>query len=664
MKRNMKYIALGCIFALGLTSCEDWLDVNVDEDSPNNQSALVSNRLPWIQKFYMYGAGTTNMRTACQAGVYYSNNGNNNALAVTWNCQAGTTTTPYQSFFVTTASNLIDTYNKAEREGAYHYMAAANILHAMGFMEMLDLYGEIPYTQALGASPSPGYDDGKVIFNGCIAKLDEAIELLGKEQEATATRLSEGDMWNGGDAQKWLKMAYGLKARYLLKLSKKADLFDADAILECLAKAPQSNADNTVSPCYNSPNDVTDYMMGDPIMTNSNWDCAAYGSNQRFSKYYCDLLTDMRGAGVTDPRMTKIVPAAMCNMQLDASGKVKSYEWLRSAGVDCLDKAERLKDGGELSIQLVNFATVDKKITYEIKDNDKRNAFIAGLAGKHVYSVEGEKVTVTYAKGSSYVDATNYMYAGDTIYVNLRSNACLTGNGSVGEMNLYWHFYNNADGINAGAVGSTGSFQIRPVSDFELLTYHEMCFIKAEVYMRKGDKDKALAAYKDGIKAHIDMMQAKLTEWKGAGYENPDMWPMDENEISAYMASGAVCQNSADLTMADVMLQKYLAMGCSIENWNDMRRFNYSAGNVGDFGVVYPGYKRSPLFAGQSAITGSSPSDPTYWMRRWRLPATLELQYNAENALAANSKAFDTDVWCYPIWWDCATDDEYYGYIK
>ena len=64
--------------------------------------------------------------------------------------------------------------------------------------------------------------------------------------------------------------------------------------------------------------------------------------------------------------------------------------------------------------------------------------------------------------------------------------------------------------------------------------------------------------------------------------------------------------------------------------------------NIGSFGVVYPGYQRGPLFAGQAEITGTSPTDPMYWMRRWRLPATLELQYNATNAGAANSKAFET----------------------
>ena len=60
-------------------------------------------------------------------------------------------------------------------------------------------------------------------------------------------------------------------------------------------------------------------------------------------------------------------------------------------------------------------------------------------------------------------------------------------------------------------MGSTGSFQLRPVSDFEIMTYHEACFIKAEVLFRQGKKAEALAAYKEGIKAHIDYMQKKLT---------------------------------------------------------------------------------------------------------------------------------------------------------
>ncbi len=661
MKKIKYIIALSCILIVSATSCKDWLDVNTDPDLPNNKSALISNRLPWIQKYYMYSAGVTNMRTACQAGVYYSYNGNNNALGVTWECKAGSTTTSYQTWFVQSAANLNDLYSAAETEGAYHYMAAANVIHAMGFMQMLDLYGEMPYTEALGASPSPAYDDGKTIFNGCIAKLDKAIELFGKEQEPGATIFASGDLWNNGDVSKWIKLCYGLKARYLLKLSKKTDLFNPDLILECLSKAPQSNEDNTQARCYNSASDKVSYLLDDPIMTNANWDFVAYGNTQRISKYYYDLLTNMRGAGVEDPRMTKIVPATMSNIRLE-EGKVSSYTWLRSQGVDVYGEAKRLTVGGATSIQLPTYADVDKEVAYEITDADERTKFIAGIAANNSYTVTDNIVKVTYKAGSLYVASANYKFAGDTVYVNLRNNSTLTGNSDMGELDMNWYYTNKAK--EQGAIGSTGSFQVRPNSDYEVLTYHEMCFIKAEVYMRKGNSGEALDAYKAGIKAHIDMMQTKLTSWQSAGYKNPDMWPMDESQITSYLSSAAVCQDAGSLTMADIMLQKYLAMGCSVENWNDMRRFNYSAGNIGSFGVVYPGYQRSPLFAGQAQITGTTPTDPTYWMRRWRLPDRLELQYNSTKALAGNARAMDLNIWCYPVWWDCATDNEYYNYIQ
>ena len=53
-----------------------------------------------------------------------------------------------------------------------------------------------------------------------------------------------------------------------------------------------------------------------------------------------------------------------------------------------------------------------------------------------------------------------------------------------------------------------------------------------------------------------------------------------------------------------------------------------------------------------------------YWPRRWRLPKTLEITYNEKNVLAANAHALDTDIWSYPVWWDCETDAEYEGYLK
>lgn len=662
--KNIKYILLGCIIISSAASCKKWLDVNTDPDNPNNKSVLVQNRLPWIQHFYTYTAGVTNFRTSCQAGVLYSTTGSANAFSTTWTASSGNVT-PYQTFFVEVSSNLYDMYNSAKEKGAYYYMGAADVVSALGFMQMLDLYGEMPYTQTTAisgiANPSPAYDDGKTIYYGCMAKLDEAISLFNMTQETGAPSFATGDMWNHGDVSKWIKFCYGLKARYMLKLSKKADLFNADSVLYCLSKGPQSNDDNVVQPGYNNST-VVDYLLRDPVVTNGNWDYAGYGSGQRISQYYYNLLTNMRDKKVVDPRMSKIVPASMSDIKL-GGGKVISNDWNRSVGVDSHGASTRLVNGGAASIKVASYTPTDKNITYTITDGTDRVKFIADqvLAGRP-YAVDGDDVTVTYHAGSIYINSSNYLYAGDTSYVNMRSFSLATG--GVDPLDVNW--YPSTDAMDAGAVGSTGSFQIRPVSDQEILTYHEMCFIKAEVYMRKGDLANAYTAYKQGIQAHLDMMQAKLNEWQAAGYTktNPDMAPMNQSDINAYLSSDAVCQDAGSLTMSDIMLQKYVAMGVSLENYNDMRRFDFSAGDIGTFGIVYPGYDRGPLFAGEALYTGGTPTDPRYWQRRWQLPTTLELNYNSANALAVNAHATEPNVWSIPVWWDCATDEQYYGYLK
>ncbi|MDR0791898.1 MAG: SusD/RagB family nutrient-binding outer membrane lipoprotein [Chitinophagaceae bacterium] len=656
--KNLKYIIFSCILILGSASCKKWLDVNTDPNSPNNLSVLVQNRLPWIEHFYQYSAGTANYRTACQAGVYYTTNGTQNTFTTTWACSNGNSTTPYQTWFVEVSSNLVDMYNLAQQKGAYHYMAASDVVSALGYMQMLDLYGEMPYTEAGTGNPSPKPDDGKTIFNGCMAKLDEAISLFGKTQEAGAPTLALGDFWNGGDVSKWIKLCYGLKARYMLKLSKKTDLFNADSVLYFLSLGPQSNADNVVGTSANN-NTVTDYLYGDPISTNGNWNYAAYGSTQRISQYYYNLLTNMRGSGITDPRMTKIVPAAMGNVQLDASGHVLSYTWNRSIGVDSYGPSTRLVKENATSINLTTYAAVNTPVTYNITDPTDHAKFVADqVAAGRTYKDSGDYVIVTYNAGSIYVGSNDYIRAGDTAYVTLQTLALATG-GQAADLNWYPSSASRA----AGVIGSTGSYQLRPISDQEILTYQEMCFIKAEVYMRKGDKANAYTAYRAGIQADLDMMQAKLTEWQTVYTNNPDMAPMNQTDINTYLASSAVA-NAGNITMTDIMLQKYVAMGCSLENYNDMRRFNFSAGNIGGFGVVYPGYQRGPLFAGQAQLTGGSPTDPRYWMRRWMLPPVYEINYNSVNTLALNPHANDPDIWCMPVWWDCATDAEYYGYLQ
>lgn len=638
--KKILYITVCMAFLLGLSSCEDWLNVNVDPDNPNDQSATPEIRLPWIQHYYMYAWGTANTRTSFIAGLltYTSSTSASSRLAA-WNPLQSSCTTIYQNWFLGAAVNLNPLISKAEEAGAYHYIGAAYCIKAMGFFMMLDIHGEMPYTEALTGKYNPAYDSGDVIYQGCMADLDKAIEYFSMTQEAGAPALSEGDTWNGGDVAKWIKLCYGLKARYLLQVSKKS-IFDPAAVLTALQNAPQSNNDNIIMKHFNVVGDATNFTVGDPYQANTTWDAAAYGSSQRATRWYANLLTNSftGGSGVIDPRMPKLLPAMMKNIELNSSGGIVSYEWARDIGVDMMNSDVRL-NSGPLN---ASYATAARTLTYAITDDTDRAAFIS--SSPHPYTVSGTNVSVTYPKGSFYVNSTNYKRAGDTVYVNMRANSMSTGGLSVTDM----YYYPTTGEL---AVAGSGTFFARPDSDSDILTYAEMCFIKAEVYLRQGNAPQAHAAYMAGIQASFDRMQTKLNEWKSSGTTNPDQMPMEPADIAAYMASAAVVQTPAALTMADIIQQKIIAMGLNMQNWNDMRRFNYSAGNIGSFGVVYRDYKRPFEFTATNIMTGTSPSDPAYWFRRFS-QSPHESNYNNAQLMLSNPLAMQDAIWSNPVWWD------------
>ena len=639
--KKIVFLTLSFFLLSGLISCKKWLDVNVDPNNPSDASATVNIRLPWIQYYYMYALGTANMRASTVSGLLTQTSTTTaNGMLAAWNPLQSSCTTIYQNWFLGAAVNLNPMIAKAEETGAYHYIGAAYCIRAMGFMMMLDFHGEIPYTEALTGKYNPAYDQGDVIYKGCLADLDKAIEYFSKTQEAGSPALSAGDLWNGGDVNKWIKLCYGLKARFLNQVSKKSSLYSPTDILAAINTALQSNSDNIIMKHYNIAGDAANFTVGDPYQANTTWDAVGYGATQRATRWYANLLTNSftSGSGVIDPRLPKLLPAMMKNIVLNASGGIVSNDWARDIGVDMMNSDIR-QNSGPIS---ASYANANQTVKYTIADATARANFIAAL--KQSYTTSGNDVSVIYKKGSWYINSTNYKRAGDTMYVNMRANGLMTSGLSATDM-----YYYPTTGVLA--VGGTGTFYARPNSDSDILTFSEMCFIKAEANFRQGKTAEAFAAYQAGIQANFDRMQIKLNEWKSGGTVNPDQMPMNQADITAYMASAAVVQSASALTMADIMGQKMIAMGFSYQNWNDLRRFNYSAGNIGSFGVVYKDYKRPYEFTATNIMTGTNPADLTYWFRRFS-QSPHESNYNNDQLMKSNPLAMKDAIWSAPVWWD------------
>ncbi|BEG98138.1 SusD/RagB family nutrient-binding outer membrane lipoprotein [Bacteroides sedimenti] len=610
--KKLIYFSLSILFMFSLNACSDYLDINDNPNTPNSTVPTPDQRLMIIQTNFSDAYESSGTRGCWFTGNITKTYGTTtNDKNIKWAPVIGTTTWPYQAWFIYTAANLEPLIDKATKEEAWHYIGAAKLIHAWGFMTMVDVYGEMPYKEALTDKITPKYDDGETIFNGCLQTLDEAIKYFEMSQPVTATPLSKGDVWNGGDVNKWIKLAYGLKARWLNNLSKKKG-YNPDAVLAALEKAGQSNSDNTVMRYINSSDTKQAALRALQHQNLSS-------TTSRITKWYLDLLTNTftGGSGVEDPRTDLLVPSA----QFRINGTLK---YIRTKGVDMFNSDIRKNSG---------------PIAYNIYSRSQ------DMYGGKFYDKDGKPINMDIWYTSSKVTAR----LGDSIYVPIYSE-CLSWlvNGGTDDRYIAANYNGKTNQII-----STGTFYTRADAPGHLLCYPELCFIKAEVLFRKGDKAGALTAYKAGIRAHMELMNEKLSTYDQTQFGKQII---PAAAINDFLASAAVAQTTAQLTMAKIMQQKYIACSYSLQNWNDMRRFNYSAGNIKDFGVVYPDFKRPYEFDSESATHFTDNSDPNnerYWIRRFQ-QCTHEVNYNIDNLKKSNPEATLPTVNSLPVWWDTA----------
>jgi len=115
-------------------------------------------------------------------------------------------------------------------------IAVAMIMKSYIFHVMTDIWGDIPYTEALNNDNiTPKYDDAKtVIYPGIIKELQDAIALMKLSPETDL----QGDHIYDGDMTKWKKFAHSLICRVAFRMG------DVAVTNANLANAFSSNEDN------------------------------------------------------------------------------------------------------------------------------------------------------------------------------------------------------------------------------------------------------------------------------------------------------------------------------------------------------------------------------------------------------------------------------------
>lgn len=117
----------------------------------------------------------------------------------------------------------------------------------------------------------------------------------------------------------------------------------------------------------------------------------------------------------------------------------------------------------------------------------------------------------------------------------------------------------NAPEQGVRAVLAVGSYYaLSATQPLEMITYSELKFIEAEAALASGDRARAYEAYEEGIRSHMTKLG------------------VDSEDIDAYWSEPSVSVGMANLSVNEIMKEKYIVTFLNPETWNDARRFDYN----------------------------------------------------------------------------------------
>jgi len=136
-------------------------------------------------------------------------------------------------------------------EGNTAILGMAQVLMAYNLAMLTDVMGDVPWSEALqpGDVWTPNLDKQEAIYNDINNFINDAIANLGKE--TTIPAIGGQDPIYAGNRASWLRFAYGLKARYAMRLSKVKPDYDAvisaaNSSFTAKAQEARFNCSNTV----------------------------------------------------------------------------------------------------------------------------------------------------------------------------------------------------------------------------------------------------------------------------------------------------------------------------------------------------------------------------------------------------------------------------------
>ena len=228
MRTSSKLLAMGALLALGSAACGDFLmgpGLTTNPDAPASASA--GQRLAAVQAALTVQFTGTLARSACMWVQQCSGVDRQYTAIGSYSITEDDFDSEWQQVY--SGGGLIDIRAvQAQAAGDSVFVGIGKVLEAMDIGIAADLWGDIPYAEAVAGSAAPHFDSQQSVYTHVLAVLDTAILDL----KGAGTGPGSGDLWYGGDPKLWGELAHTLKARFYLHMAKQIPSSYANALAE------------------------------------------------------------------------------------------------------------------------------------------------------------------------------------------------------------------------------------------------------------------------------------------------------------------------------------------------------------------------------------------------------------------------------------------------
>lgn len=251
------------ILAFTLFSCDQYLDINETPNELTFDKANPSKLLPGAQvSTYRVQIGAMN-----QLGNVFMNSWTRNVQSFgngfDKELQLIVDNSFYNNIWAGLYLNLMNfqaIIDYPNASGKYdYYVAAAKICKAHYMQYIVDLYGNVPYSQAWKGTnnTTPSYDDDYTIYQDLIANLEDARTLIANADPNVAEDIAPVDVMLAGDMGRWNEFANTLQLRLCMRMSEVtgAQATYRDAKLTDIVAGPFLSDNVTINPGFSDATD-------------------------------------------------------------------------------------------------------------------------------------------------------------------------------------------------------------------------------------------------------------------------------------------------------------------------------------------------------------------------------------------------------------------------